>query len=185
MQEVEFLLAEEKKTRFLSKKSVDPFWIHHVVQIKENGYEIILEDDSTWSIGWYWRSRLSNWEESDDVVLSYHCSTYFPNYMKFHNRTKDSVVWGSLEAFPRASSLQSQYILKINCHFSEVTLSNGSRYKSSVDGAFRNYKEGDLIITCFVIDPPDSKMVSDMAIWNFYAGSISWDINPVGKPTLK
>ncbi|NGX42722.1 MAG: hypothetical protein K940chlam7_01008 [Chlamydiae bacterium] len=167
-EEIESPLTKKNDLQLLDV--LDHHWIHQLSNINENDHQIMLEDGSTWEIGWWWHFRVQNWDQADTIVLTFDKGSVF-NRVKIRNVSKGSTAWGNLYSSPQVDSPNLQWVQSVEDHFSTIVLNDGCRVKSSHPGIFKDWKEEDIVITARV----EGKK-TPYALWNVFTWTIVWNL---------
>lgn len=110
----------------------DLFFYHIFRQYNVSDSYIILEDGSTWKLGWWYNSIPKKWKQGDRLKISIEAEFLdkTEHYIKIENIDTPSVAWGSWQTFPDISL----YITKIGHYENEfqnkITLNNGLVFRS-------------------------------------------------------
>lgn len=73
----------------------------HIFSEVQAGSKLVLEDDSTWTIGYWYRDAIRTWEKGNRLKISYKPS-YYPNAndIEITNIDKQQTVWATFGALP-------------------------------------------------------------------------------------
>ena len=109
------------------------------------GEQIVLNDGSIWSIGWWWQNIASRWDKDDIIKLSYHSDSSY-NFIKIENVSRNEEAWGNALVEPDALNPNCIWIANIEVK-SLIVLNNGMTFKvkSSYWVNKFNWEPGDLI----------------------------------------
>lgn len=67
----------------------------------ESGY-IVLEDESIWQIGWFYRNNIKYWKPGNRVKIFYKANGIYSNNMQIQNIDIPSCAWGVMKYLPAA-----------------------------------------------------------------------------------
>lgn len=103
-------LSFDKKAEFEKLEDSITFDIHnnkleyfHIVkEIKYPDSLVILEDGSSWKIGWWYCGKIYDWKPGDRVKMYYQGDNY-SNHFELVNIESAITVWGSLNSLPSPS----------------------------------------------------------------------------------
>lgn len=117
-------------------KSNNRIYKHSLKSVSSDGYEVILNDDMTLHVNWWYRSVPKNWKPGDQIFI-----TFEDRQFKIEHANTHSVAWGSV-VIPS----QMPVIKKLPNdpgdpnYYSKVTLSNGFVFKCIEQKAFLNHE---------------------------------------------
>lgn len=119
---------------------------YRIKKIYRDGKKIMLNDNSIWTIGWWYQSTVNEWNTDDEVTLSYHSESSY-NFIQFNNITADQTAWGNLVKEPDISNPEALWIFDIDIHKTLITLSNGAvlRVYRASDVSAWNFEPGDIL----------------------------------------
>ena len=75
------------------------------------GEKVILEDESEWHIGWWYRGVIHQWKTGDRLTITFHPRNGTESNIAIRNLDTPGVAWGFLDKYP--SSKNDLYIEKI------------------------------------------------------------------------
>lgn len=144
---------------YLLMKSPDKTECFHLIkEVTET--EIILEDESVWKIGWYYRSAIKDWKKGDRLKISKHSNSY-SNSIKFENIDTIGTTWGNLEKQPNpelGDFLASIFNSRLDPEGkTRIILHSGSIFK----GANISWKIRDRIFVFY------TDKAGEYDLWNF------------------
>lgn len=117
--------------RIISKDLFDtpetPSYFHVIDKIQKKGAFLQLKDESLWSINWWWKNTVSQWNEGDLLKI-----IWFPessNDVKFINLNNQQEAWGQFSELLNYNNKDLCKIKKLKKQGSLLILSNGLVFK--------------------------------------------------------
>lgn len=153
----------------------------HVVERVDNDKGIVvLEDDSSWKIGWWYTSEVKKWQKGNRLKISYHKE--HSNNIHLENIDTGNDAWGTLNKVPSPDKISFIQDLLINDETQKVSL----RLENNMLFTTRNVKsiqEHNWAKShrAFILHNTEHKNVYD--IWNFDQGYIVFGWNLIKEET--
>lgn len=163
-------LTPSKKSNPTIFSQLHSYWVHQIRSIDKDKHEVTLTDGTTWTIGWWWYSKINQWEAGDliSIKCDFEASWY---HMELFNASKNQIAWGELESIDINAS-ESKWILSFEDHSMTVVLNDGTRLHEDVSiNLLSGWREGDLIVPLSAREGPSLYL---HALWNLTRGELAW-----------
>ena len=148
-------------------------WLHSIMKINRQDRTITLENGSVWKLGMLYFRIFDKWQEGDQVTLSWYQDTYFLD-TQIKNYTKQSYAWSNMKLGPQPEASGFLSISKVIPQQICIELSNGVKVKTKYPWMFRNFREGDIVMTLYGKGIGSETLYS---LWDLTSGYIAYDLS--------
>jgi hypothetical protein len=156
-------------------------YYHIIKEIKYNDSLVILEDGSSWKIGWWYSGKIYDWEPGERLKIFYDRNAY-SNNMELVNIDRSITAWGVINTFPNTD--KKEIIARIpnspsDPHqYRKVILQSGWVFLHELELAL----DWQVKSTIFVFHSKKSDLSYDL--WNMTKGEIgfNWTLTKNERP---
>lgn len=157
--------------KFNMDATINQAWIHYITEINQKESTITLNNGSKWKLGRFYAGVLKKWKMGDQVTLSWYENTMFLD-TQIINMTNQDYAWSNIKSAPNPDAPGFLTILKMPNRM-VIELSNGTRVTTEYAWMFREFHEGDVVMTLY---GKGTGTKTRYSLWDLSSSLIAYDL---------